>query len=127
MLRHLPATGACFCFALLGCVGTSARAADFRVTPAAVTLEGNFARAQLHVAAGDTPGDRAADLTRQAQYAVSDPHVLSVSPAGQLLAAGNGATEVRVTVAGITHAVPVTVKGVLPRPHVSFREQVLPI
>ncbi|HJT77227.1 MAG TPA: DUF1549 domain-containing protein, partial [Gemmataceae bacterium] len=127
MLRHLPASGACFCFALLGLVGTSARAADFRVTPAAVTLEGNFARAQLLVAAGDAPADRAADLTRQAQYAVSDPHVLSVSPAGQLLAAGNGTAEVRVTVGGITHAVPVTVKGVLPKPHVSFREQVLPI
>jgi hypothetical protein len=101
---------------------TSVRAVDLRVEPAAVALDGNFARAQLLVAGPD-----AADLTHQAVYASSNPQVVTVAPGGRLLAAGNGTATVTVTAAGVAHAVPVSVTGVVPVPRVGFREQVMPI
>ncbi len=132
MLSAVPSRATCCCVAvaLLGLPAAAGRAADFQVTPPAVTLTGNFARAQLLVTSPDNSGsfnEHSADWTHQAGYASSNPQVVTVSPAGQLLAAGNGAAEVTVTAAGAKHTVAVTVKGVLPKPHVSFREQVLPI
>ncbi|MGH7174504.1 MAG: hypothetical protein ACRELG_29915, partial [Gemmataceae bacterium] len=47
--------------------------ADFQITPAAVTLDGNFARAQLVVSEREKDGmsERSADRTHQARYASS--------------------------------------------------------
>ena len=99
--------------------------ADFRITPAAVTLDGNFARAQLIV--GDAGNERAADRTHQAKYVSSDPRVVTVSSTGLLLAMGNGTASVTVRVGDVAHEVAVTVKGVVPRPVVGFREDVMPV
>ena len=54
--------------------------AALRATPAAVILEGNFARAQLVAALGPdgSLNERSADLTRQAVYLSSNPQVASV-------------------------------------------------
>jgi hypothetical protein len=91
-----------------------------------VTLEGNFARAQLLVSTA--PGDdHATDLTRQAQYSSSTPAVVTVSPAGALLARGNGSAIIAVTALGQTVSVAVTVAGIVPRPAIGFNEHVLPI
>jgi hypothetical protein len=93
-----------------------------------VTLNGNFDRAQLLVAArGDGGPERADDLTSQAAYRSSDAGVVSVGPTGRLLAEGNGAATVTVSLGGVEHAVAVTVKGVEAAPRVGFSEQVLPI
>jgi hypothetical protein len=95
-----------------------------------VTLERNFARAQLVVTAktdGGTVNERCADLTRQATYVSSNPQVAKVLPAGRLLAAGNGEATVTVTVAGVSRPVPVKVSGVVAEPSVGFTEHVLPI
>jgi hypothetical protein len=119
--RRLPLVRACGLLLLLHLPATATRAADFQVDPAAVTLDGNFARAQLLVAARD-----AADLTHQATYVSSNPQVVTVAPAGRLLAIGNGTATITVTAAGATHVVPVTVTGVVPEPRVGFREQVMP-
>jgi hypothetical protein len=103
--------------------------ADFTVHPPAVTLDGNFARAQLVVtehAAGGSP-DRAGDLTGRAAYATSNPAVVTVSPSGQLLAAGNGEAVLTVTASGLTRQVPVKVASVLPAARVRFDDQVLPL
>jgi hypothetical protein len=126
--HRLPPSTACL-FPLLLASAAAASAADFQVEPATVTLDGNFARAQLLVRtheAGTAP-ERAADLTHQAAYVSSDPHVVTVDAAGRLLAAGNGTAIITVTAAGATHPVPVTVTGVLPDPRVGFREQVMPL
>jgi hypothetical protein len=121
--RTLPLAAALFLAA------TAARAADFRVESAAVTLDGNFARAQLLVAVRGPGGvnERSADLTHQARYASSDPRVATVSAAGELLAQGNGSATLTVSVGGASHSVPVTVTGVVPTPRMGFTEHVLPV
>jgi hypothetical protein len=115
---------------LLGLASTRGRAADFRVSPPAVTLEGNYARAQLLVAGlanAGTVDDRSPDLTHQATYTSSDPRVVTVGKTGRLQAHGNGTASVAVTVAGVTHPVAVKVTGVVAAPVISYSEQVMPI
>src|SRR5947209_5108932 len=66
---------------------------DIDVSPSRVELEGNFARAQLLVAAraaGGPADGRSADLTHRAAYVSSRPAVVTVGPAGVVLARGNG-------------------------------------
>src|SRR5262245_58492489 len=88
-----------------------ARAGDvFRVTPAVVSLEGNFARAQLLVTAGKANAslpERSTDWTHQAAYRSSDPKVATVTSTGQLLAVGNGTATITVTAAGVERPIPV--------------------
>jgi hypothetical protein len=110
---------------------SSCRAAtDFRIQPERVVLEGNYAQAQLLVAACDAQGrlsERSGDLTQQAVYVSSDPTVVTVSRTGRLLAIGDGEAVVSVQAAGTAHHVPVKVSGVLPSPRISFADQVLPV
>jgi hypothetical protein len=112
---------------ILGTASSSARA-DFQVTPAAVVLQGNYARAQLVVTARDGPiTERSADLTHQAAYSSSNPQVATVSEAGVVLAHGNGSASVTVTCGGAAQAVPITVTGVVDRPAIGFTQHVMPI
>jgi hypothetical protein len=120
--------GAAWLALVLLAASPSVRGADFTITPASVTLQGNFARTQLVVTARDGgPPERAADWTRRARYASSDAGVVTVDTGGVLLARGNGLTSVSVTVGGASQVVPVTVSGVRARPVVGFGEHVLPI
>ncbi|HEV3006299.1 MAG TPA: DUF1549 domain-containing protein [Pirellulales bacterium] len=116
--------------ACLSCLTGDAVGAAFQVSPPAVQLEGNFARAQLLVTAANPDGttsERLADLTHQATYASSNPQVVSVSSTGALLAAGNGDATIMVTAKGESVSVAVQVTRVAPQPDVSFRLQVLPV
>jgi hypothetical protein len=129
--QHLaPLVRASLLSALCAFFVTACRAADFQITPTAVTLDGNFARAQLLVREqspnGVTP-ERAPDLTHQAQFVSSDPHTVTVSENGLLLAQANGSATVTVSVAGIAHAVPVTVRGIVSQPAIGFKEHVMPV
>jgi hypothetical protein len=104
--------------------------AGIRVSPEAVALQGNFARAQLVVSetAGEgSVNERSADLTHTAVYASDNPAVVGVSSSGQLLAVGDGAANVAVTAGGESRTVAVTVAGVVPEPQVGFIEQVMPV
>jgi hypothetical protein len=117
-------------FILLTITAPAPAANDFQVTPAAVKLEGNFARLQLIVTGLDTKGaftDRSPDLTTAAGYRSSRPDAVTVSPTGQLLAVANGDTTVTVTVNGKEHSVPVHVAGIRAKPSVGFSDQVLPL
>ncbi len=96
----------------------AASAAPPAVSPARVGLAGPAAGAQLIVGA-------AADLTRTARYAVTDPGVLSVSPLGRVTGLRAGSTTVAVTVAGETTTVPVTVGPGSDR--VNFPNHVVPV
>jgi hypothetical protein len=131
--QRLPALRSACCVAVGLLLAPAAQAGPgpgFRVEPAAVTLEGNFARAQLVVTACGPDGgvnERSADLTHQAAYASSDPRIVSVDVGGRLLAVGNGEATVGVTAGGVAHAVPVKVTGVVPDPSVSFSTQVMPV
>src|SRR5206468_7750909 len=93
------------------------------VFPERVELVGNFSRAQLVVArpnADGTSTERSDDLTTQATYASLDPSIVTVSPAGQLLAVANGEAKITVAVNDTGVEVPVTVRGVAEQPQVGF-------
>jgi hypothetical protein len=115
--------------AVLVCTPGAVRAdTDFQVTPAAVTLEGNYARAQIVVTAGaGTIHEKSVDLTHRAVFASSNPAVVTAGPTGQLLAIGNGTATVTVKAGTAMKAVPVRVSGVVVAPPISFTEQVMPV
>jgi hypothetical protein len=125
LLRTSLFAALCICFAPACRAGS-----DFQIMPATVLLEGNLARAQLVVtegAANGTVNERSADRTHQARYASSDPRIVTVSASGLLLAQDNGSATVAVSVAGVTHTVAVTVKGIVSRPAFGFKEHVMPV
>ena len=118
------------CFLPWAAAFSSAIAASFQVSPPAVSLEGNFARAQLlaaALAADGTAHERSDDLTHEATYASSNPQVVTVASGGFLLAVGNGEATIAVTAKGETVQVPVQVSGVSPQPAIAFKTQVLPV
>src|SRR5438093_5639553 len=81
---------------------------EVRVDPAAVRLTGPAARYALLVH-GQRADGRLVDLTRDARFHARDPNVAHVTEAGVVEAVSDGATEVRVTVAGRTRSVAVKV------------------
>ncbi|HKB00634.1 MAG TPA: DUF1549 domain-containing protein [Gemmataceae bacterium] len=111
---------------VLACCAAPAAAADFQVSPPAVTLSGNYARAQLVVTALPVT-ERSEDLTGQASFQTSDAKVVTVNANGRLLAAGNGSATITVTASGVSKLVAVTVFGVSERPQVGFVEHVMPV
>jgi hypothetical protein len=103
---------------------------DFQVAPAAVTLEGNFARAQLVVTERGINGsvdERSADRTHQARFVSSDPRIVTVDETGLLLAHANGSATVTVRVAEVARDVSITVKNIVALPAIGFHEHVMPI
>jgi hypothetical protein len=106
------------------------RAAELAVTPESAILRRNLDQVQLVVTARSENGkidERSDDLTTAAKFISSDSNIVKVTPAGRLLAVGNGRTTVTVSVIGATRTVPVEVTGVLPEPKVDFTTQVIPI
>lgn len=103
---------------------------SFRISPAELTLSGNFARLQVLVSKADEKGEiseRSDDLTSTATYESSDAKVFIVRGAGELLALQNGSAKLVVTVAGVRQEFPVTVSGVAEQPQVRFLEDIQPI
>ena len=110
--------------------GDFASAATFRVEPATLNLEGNFARVQLVLTALNSDGttsEHSADLTPRSSYTSSNPQVVSVLRPGFLLAVADGEATINVSVGGETVAVPVKVTGVVPQPQLGFTSQVLAV
>ncbi|MDA1231918.1 MAG: DUF1549 domain-containing protein, partial [Planctomycetota bacterium] len=104
--------------------------ATISVTPATVTLAGNFSESQLLVASSSTEGTtdkRSADLTTAAKYSSSDASIVTVSESGRLLAVGNGMASVTVTHGDQSQSVAVTVSGVEEQPKISFDSHIRPI
>ncbi|MCA8998115.1 MAG: DUF1553 domain-containing protein [Planctomycetaceae bacterium] len=95
------------------------------VVPVEVSLQGNFARAQIVIREGSE--DRSADLTNDYVYESSDPGVASVTESGQVVAVGNGTATIQATRNGEAVAIPVTVAGMEESPQIGFNEFVRPI
>jgi hypothetical protein len=105
-------------------------ATQFVVTPASVSLSGNFAQAQLLLTADRSDGSTdklSEDLTPRATYASSHPQVVTVNDAGRLLAVADGTATVTATVGGVSKSVEVKVAGVSATPAIGFNEYVIPI
>ncbi len=118
---------------LLACVvpiaSAVAQGPSFGVSPERVELRGNFAQAQLLVAAdgGSDAAERSADLTREAQYETSDATIVTVTGTGRLLAVGNGQAQVTVRMGEATRTVAVDVAGIVDSPPIGFDSHVRPI
>jgi Protein of unknown function (DUF1553)/Protein of unknown function (DUF1549) len=98
----------------------------FQITPAAISMKGNFAQTQLLVtASGDVA--RAEDLTSRAAFVSSNDSIVTVSPTGRLIPRGDGSTEITITVGDSSRKVPVNVTGIVSEPAVSFLDQVRPV
>ena len=107
--------------AILG-IGVFSRAEEpFQITPAEISLKGNFAQTQVLVS-----NSTAEDLTSLATYVSSNDAIVTVSSAGRLIPRGDGTAEISITVNGVVRKFPVTVTGVVPEPAVSFLDQVRP-
>jgi hypothetical protein len=128
-LSSLSRVGCCV-LVLLTTFAPALAANDFQVSPAAVKLEGDFARLQLVVTGPDSKSaftERSPDLTTKASFRSARPDVVTVNGNGQVLAVANGETTLTVAVNGKEKSVPVHVTGIRPRPVVGFSDQVLPI
>ena len=115
-------------YTLLAILGAGLRAqADepFQISPADISLKGNFAQTQLLVT-GPRIATVAEDLTSRAEYASSNEAIVTVSPAGRLIPRGDGTAEISIMVGGAARKIPVTVSGVVGEPAISFLDQVRP-
>ncbi len=98
--------------------------------PAAVKLQGNFARAQLVIVeaeAADKISRSSNDVTSLAKYESSDATTVSVNAAGQLRALRDGDAKIKVTHGSRQIEVPVNVSGISEEPAINYLEQVRPI
>jgi len=114
----------------IAAAAVSAAEPSFTVSPAKVELVSNFERAQLLVAkatADTVQKDRGEDLTARATYKSSDPSIVTVNAAGELLAMANGEAVVVVRVDGQQVDVPVVVRGVEQQPKIEFTKDIRPI
>lgn len=102
-----------------------AAASSLKITPAAVTLQGQGAQHRLLVT-GELNG-RQFDLTRKATFSSLAPEVVSVNSQGVVSGIADGTGEIRIEADGQQAKVAVTVRGAhQPRP-VSFELDVMPI
>ena len=108
----------------------TADASRISVTPAAVSLTGNFSEAQLLVAQASADANvdkRSKDLTQASTYLSSNDQIVAVSASGRMLAVGNGTATVTVTNGDQSQAVMVTVIGIEEQPKISFDSHIRPI
>lgn len=108
MLRLLLAP-VCLCAAVPAALADPAAepVVELFADPPAVTLDGPGARFTLLVH-GKTAAGRRVDLTRTATFTPSDPALVTVSAAGEVLARKDGTGTITVAAGGKSIAVPVT-------------------
>jgi len=111
---------------LLSTPGISAAVADVRVEPATVRLDRPEASQQLLVT-GRLRDGREIDRTRTASFTTGNQRVAVIDSAGRVIPRGDGRTELTVEVDGEVVRVPVTVRGQVVPPAVSFEHEVIPI
>lgn len=103
---------------------------SLRVTPESVTLQGDFAQAQLLVKLADDAAaldHRSNDLTSDANYKSSNPAVVEVTSEGRLIATGNGEAVITVSANDQSRQIPVQVSGIVDSPLIDFDHQVSPV
>jgi hypothetical protein len=101
-------------------------ARSIEVQPAQAVLTGPDAVQQLAVD-GILPDTTRRDLTAAAEFASSDSKVVTVSPAGTILARGDGRATVRVRVGTHEASVPVEVRRFAAGLPLNFTNQIVPI
>jgi hypothetical protein len=93
--------------------------------PASIILHGPFAYAQLLLTGQLQTGERI-DVTRAARID-APANLVRLAPTGLVRPAGDGAGELKCTIAGLSVTVPVKVSGQKQPPQVSFVRDVMPV
>ncbi len=96
------------------------------VDPPQLALDGPECRFSLLVS-GQAADGRTVDLTRQAGYGSKNPAIVEIGPDAIAQSAGDGRTEIEVTVAGTKVLVPVRVTGATRPRTLHFENDILPI
>ncbi len=99
--------------------------AGIQITPASVTLKGNYAEA--HVLVTKTSQNAPTDVSSQVVLTSTNAEVVTVDPSGAIRPVHNGKTFIIATCEGATARVPVTVTAVTPGAPPDFLNEVLPV
>lgn len=115
------------CFVLLTAAAPTFAQAPTKVVvdPPNVTLRGIDSRQQLIVS--KLGGDRDADLTREAKFAIEPATVATITPEGVVTPLADGAATVVVSAGGQTLRVPVTVKDGQRHLPIDFENDIIPV
>jgi hypothetical protein len=100
---------------------------DIIVKPANVKLLGPDSLQQVAVDAIVAGAPDMADMTHAATFVSADPKIAAIDPQGGISAVGDGKTEVKISVAGITKTIPVEVTGLANPPPINFTDRIIPI
>jgi hypothetical protein len=126
--RHIPGILAiALSFALLGCSPNqdSAQLSELRCYPPDIHLASVQARQRVVVQALYADGVTR-DVTARTKFTLANPHLAKVAD-GLVSSLTNGQTDLRLTFAGRSLTVPVTVTNAAIQPPLSFRHDVLPV
>jgi hypothetical protein len=107
-------------------ITASAAEAGPKVTPEFVVLRGPESSDQLLVS-NDETGGVSRDLTRQAQYEVRPPQIVSVTTGGTVVPLADGKTEIIVRYESGEAHVAVEVSGFAAPPPIAFAQEIVPI
>ncbi len=100
------------------------------ISPADVSLKGNFAQTQLVVAAaplGESGTASADDLTDRAKFTSANEQIATVTSTGRVLPRSDGSTDIVISVNETSRSVKVTVTGMVAEPPVDYLDQVRPV
>ncbi len=110
---------------VLWCAWQNIAAAQYTVSPTAITLDRPEAAQQVLVS--ETTGTAQIDRTRQVEYISGDPSVFSVDATGLVQPVHDGAATLTVRYLETVRTIPVTVTGLTAPVPVSFRYEVQPL
>src|SRR5262249_34123934 len=113
----------------LSCASLVCAADPFLITPAEVSLKGNFAQTQLLISAASAESNPslAEDFTGKAIYTSANEQIVIVTAQGRLLPRGDGGTQIKLTVGDTVRSVKITVTDVVSAPSVDYLDQVRPV
>lgn len=114
-----------WCPLVLWCAWQNIAAAQYTVSPTAISLDRPEAAQQ--VLATEVTGAAHIDLTRQVEYHSGDPTVFSVNATGLVQPVADGAATLTVRYRDAVRTIPVTVTGVTNPVPVSFRYEIQPL
>lgn len=110
---------------LRGVVGTDTAQAEIKVSPASIELDRPEASQQLLVT--KESGGKRQDATREAKYEVQAPAIIQVDADGLVHPLAEGATKLVIRVGEVASEMPVTVRGLTAPPPISFENEIQPL
>ncbi len=112
-------------FAACSSLRQSANLSDLQCFPAEIEFDSADSRQEIVVQAIYADGITR-DVTASAKFNLANPHLASISHA-VVSPAGNGQTDLKISFAGRSVTVPVSISGATVEPLISFKNDVMPV